>query len=251
MKKWIAACLAGLLLLGTTACGGGLSQEDARIYVRGLLDETYRGSCDKDYLLLVDTTKEAVRTAYEASLEVEYRYFSENFRFDEERITEGTRAEALEVIADLYSHARYDVSTPFRSAEEFVVEVSVQPYDLPAVIHEEHMAAYITAFQEKYAYMTEAALAAKSMQEQEAFWTAYENDWAKGILDLFRTHAAQGSHLPAQRVLVRLTKDASGYYAMEDNDFSNLDSLILAYTRPISQEAMPTLPSGETQTPPQ
>ena len=54
LKKFLAAACGLLLILPLSACGGGgLSAEDAAVYVQGLLDETYLGVFEEDYLKLV------------------------------------------------------------------------------------------------------------------------------------------------------------------------------------------------------
>ena len=50
-----ALLLAALLCLGLTACDGGLTATEATVYVQGLLDRTYLGQYNEDYMKLVDT----------------------------------------------------------------------------------------------------------------------------------------------------------------------------------------------------
>lgn len=232
MKKMLTALTAGLLAAALTACGGsGLTSFDATAYVQGLMDETYLGVFDKDYMEMVDIDEEEAMATYQNSLEVEYTYIAENFSFEDDYLTDETYQAALDMIAELYQNARYEVKPATKIEKGFAIEVSVQPYDLIAVINEEYMEDYATAFREKYATYTSDIVNAMSDAEYEEFMTEYENDWANGVLDLFRDHADQGGHLAAQSIIVQMIPDDDGYYTITDNDFANLDALILAYSR--------------------
>lgn len=231
MKKFLAAACGLLLACSLTACGGGrLTADDAALYVKGLLDETYLGVFDPGYLALVDLTREEAEETYRQCLEVSYQYLSKNFQFDDAYITDETRREAVDLLAEIYSHARYEVGKPVKTGEGFTLEVAVQPIDLIPLVVENYMEEYSAAFSQAYADTTEAEVNALPAAEAEAFWTKYENDWAMGVVELFRTHLGELDHLEPVSLIVRVEPDEEGYYALPDADFANLDYLILAYT---------------------
>jgi len=232
LKKFFAAAALLLLLFSLTACSGsGLTAQDAADYTKGLLDATYHGVFDEAYLEQVDLTETQARKSYEKGLEVSYSYLSKNFQFDETYLTEETRQEAIDLLADIYARARYQVQTPSKTEDGFIVEVTIQPIDIIPLVVENYMEAYTASFADKYSYMTQETAEALPEENKEAFWSKYENDWAMGIIELFRTHLGELGHLEPVSILVQFEPDADGYYAMSDTDFANLDSLILAYTK--------------------
>ncbi len=232
MKKLCTTLAAALLAVTLAACGGsGLTTFDATAYTQGLLDKTYLGVFDQDYLDMVDIDEEEAMESYQTSLEVEYAYLSKNLSFEEDYLTDETRQAALDVIADMYQNARYEVKPATKTDKGFAIEVVVQPYDLIAVINEDYMADYAEGFRTKYASYTEEVINAMSDSEYRAFMIEHENDWANGVLALFRDNASAGGHLDSQSIIVQMTKTDKGYYAISENDFANLDALILAYTR--------------------
>ena len=231
MKKFLAAACGLLLILPLSACGGGgLSAEDAAVYVQGLLDETYLGVFEEDYLKLVDITEEEARETYEHGLEVSYQYLSKNFQFDNNYVTEKTREEAVDLLAEIYSHARYRVGTPAKTGDGFTVEVTVQPIDLIPKVTGKYFESYSDAFSQTYAGATREEVDALPSDEAEAFWTEYENAWALGVVELFRAHLGELDHLEPVSLIIRVEPDEDGLYAIPDADFANLDYLILAYT---------------------
>ena len=232
MKKFLAAACGLLLACSLTACGGGggLTVDDAALYVKGLLDETYLGVFDEDYLELVDLTEEEAQETYQKGLEVSYQYLSKNFQFDEAYVTNETRQEAVELMAEIYSHARYRVGDAVKTGDGFTLEVTVHPIDLIPLVVEKYMEEYSASFSQKYADTTREEVEALPAAEAEAFWTRYENDWAMGVVELFRTHLGELDHLEPVSLIVRVEPDEDGYYTLPDADFANLDYLILAYT---------------------
>lgn len=232
MKQYLAAACGLLLACSLTACGGGktLSAQDAALYVQGLLDETYLGVYDPDYLALVDLTEEEAEETYRKGLEVSYQYLSKNFQFDDTYITDETRQAAVDLLAELYSHARYRVGQAVKSGNGFTLEVTIQPIDLIPLVVEKYMEDYSTTFSQRYANTTKEAVDALPEEEAETFWTGYENDWAMGVVGLFRTHLGELDYLEPVSLIVRVEPDEEGYYTLPDADFANLDYLILAYT---------------------
>lgn len=228
MKKLLAALLTLPFLL--TACGGGgLTTFDAQDYLKGLLNATYLGQFDPDYLAQVDLTEEEARAAYEEGLELEYGYFSSFFRFDEACLTDETRQSAKDLLAELCGQARWEVGAASKSDGGFTVEVTVRPVDLIARVSEQYMPAYAEAFRAKYAGTTQGDLEAMPEEERTAFLAAYENDWATGVTELLRSHLSELDYLEPVSLLVRFLPDEEGYYSIPDTDFANLDALILAY----------------------
>jgi alpha-glucosidase len=87
---------------------------------------------------------------------------------------------------------------------------------------------YYTDFAAKYADVDPSRF---SSGEVDAFWLSYENDWAMGIVNLFREHEGDLGHLEKRTLTVTVAPDENGIYALSDTDFAGLDALILAYSK--------------------
>lgn len=231
MKKVCSLLCALALFLGLTACGGSLTALDAADYVQGLLDATYLGLFDEDYLKRVDITEEEARTSYKNGLDVEYAYFTHYFDMNTEYLTEQTRTAIVALLADIYQHANYQVGTAARAEDGFTVEVTVRPIDIIPMVVENDMEDYSAAFAASYADTDQAAVTAMSAIEQDAFWTVYENDWANGVVELFRGRMEELDHLEARTVTARFRPDEDGCYTISHDDLASIDALILAYSR--------------------
>jgi len=228
MKKLLAALLT--LLLTLTACGGGgLTTFDAENYLRGQLNATYRGEFDETWLEQVDLTEKEAQASYEAGLELEYQYFSSFFRFDETYITDETRQAVKDLLAQLYQVSRCEIRSVETSGSGFTAQVKVQPVDLIALVSDTYMEDYADQFSIKYSETTMGDLEAMTEAEQTEFWSAYENDWAMGIVDLLQEHRSELGYREAVTMVIQFLPDEEGFFSIPETDFAHLDALILAY----------------------
>lgn len=228
MKKLLAALF--LLLCTLTACSTtGLTTFDAENYLRGQISATYRGEFDEAWLEQVDLTEEEAEAAYEAGLDLEYQYFSSFFRFDETYITDETRQAVKDLLTELYQKSRCEILRVEKSGTGFSAQVKVQPVDLIAQVSDTYMEAYAAEFSARYSETTLEDLEAMPEPDQTDFWTAYENDWAMGIVELIRTHISELGYREAVTMLLQFLPDDEGYFSIPETDFAHLDALILAY----------------------
>ena len=206
-RRLPALAAALLLCLGLAGCGGEtMTRFDAASYVSGVLDETYKGTWDHAFLDLVDLTEGEAQDAYEAALEEEYRRFAYQFDLNDAALTEETRQAALDLLSQVCALAQYTVQGATLLDEE--------RYDFQA------------DFAETWSGVDLDRLTPEGRAEAEA---QYENDWALGIVELCQDRLGLAGHLDVERILVLVAPDEEGLYAMGDNDFNNLSTLILPY----------------------
>lgn len=230
MKKRLCALLALLLALSLTACGGGITAMDAADYVQGLMDKTYLGQFNESYLTSVDIDEKTARENYLSGLEVEYEYFASFFQFDEDYVTQASRQNVIDLLADFYLNAKYQVKAGSKAENGYTVEVVVSPIDIIPLVTENYLTGFAEEFRARYADVTQEDVDAMSAEEQDAFWLSYENDWVDGIVALFRAHLSELGYLDEVSIAVQFKPDESGVYSISDNDFANLDALVLAYS---------------------
>ena len=65
---------AAVLTAGLAACGG-VTKDDATVYVKGQIDSTYLGQYNEDYLKLMDMTEAEAAEDYEWNLGAEADWF--------------------------------------------------------------------------------------------------------------------------------------------------------------------------------
>lgn len=222
----LGAALA--LSLSLAACQGEtMTSFDATAYVKGVLDETYKGTWDNAFLDLVDLTDGEAKDAYEASLEEEYRRFAYQFDLNDSLLTEETRQSVLDLLTEVAAKAQYTVQQGVALDDtRYAVEVSVRPMDLFIQVREDALADFQTEFAAQYA---DVDLEGRSAEERAELEAEYENAWAAGIVELCRSRLGLLGYGDVESILVLVAPDDDGLYTMGDNDFSNLSALILPY----------------------
>ena len=79
-KRLAAGAAAACLLVTLTACGGGITEKDAEVYVKGHLDATYLGTHTKEYIDLVeDMTEDDIDEMHQNNITWEAEILLEDF----------------------------------------------------------------------------------------------------------------------------------------------------------------------------
>lgn len=222
MKKRAKLTALGLALaLGLTACGGGLTTDDAKAYVQGIMDMTYLGQYNDDYIALVDGSKEQCEENYLSGLEVEAEYFAYYFN---SMVTDAIKDDLIQLYKDIYAHASYTIKDATRANDGgFTVTVEVLPIDIfDQVMEDDALYDFTDAFIEKYADTD-----VNAMNDEE--YAAYETEWLSGIIDVVRTHMDSIGYLDAKSIVVQIQPDEDGIFTLNNDDFGNLDAIIIDY----------------------
>ena len=200
-KRVTAAALSLTFVLSLSACGGGLSADDATTYVQGILDENYKGVYDPDFLELIDITENEAEETYLSSLETE----------------------AVDMYKQVYAKAKYTVDTATEVDDStFGVKVTVEPLDVFDRVAEALWGDTPDARAEAL-YSQDV----DSMTDEE--YAAYDAEWCRLVIDLTLEKLPEAEYLEAQSKVVQITLGDDNYWSLDEQDFSDLDWLILDY----------------------
>ena len=177
-KRVTAAALSLTFVLSLSACGGGLSADDATTYVQGILDENYKGVYDPDFLELIDITENEAEETYLSSLETEADFFASAFLIDD--LTDELKAEVVDMYKQVYAKAE-----------------ALYSQDVDSMTDEEY--------------------------------AAYDAEWCRLVIDLTLEKLPEAEYLEAQSKVVQITLGDDNYWSLDEQDFSDLDWLILDY----------------------
>lgn len=222
MMKRISILLALTiaLILPLSACGG-LSKADAMCYIQGTLDQNYLGTADSDFMKLVDISEEDVAETYEESLSTEAQFFLGSFV--ESQLSSEVElqliSELVEMYRQIYSHSSYTVdSASEMDASTFSVKVTVQPIDIFHLVADDLTSGAADELNSSYP---------DQMTDEE--YAAYEVEWVRLFMDLTYDHMEDIGYLEPQSVLVQVVLEEDGLWSIPDDDFWNLDALIIDY----------------------
>ncbi len=214
IRSLAAVCLLSLVLGGCSLFASPLL--DAQLLVQGNLDVVYLNQPSEDYLQLVSSTEEEARQDYEDGIWVEVDAAASYFYIDLELCDESISQRLYDLLCSIYAYSSYQVGEATQTETGYVVEVTVDPIDIFQKMLEED---YDDAYEEIWANQDFT-----SATEEE-----YETAWAQFILELLEARLDSIGYLEAVTVSVHVEQNDEGYYAITDEDFSQVDWYILSY----------------------
>ena len=139
------------MALGLSACdlgGGGVSSMDASIYVRGLINLTFLGQFDEDYLKLVDSDEAESQENYDGNLDVDADNFAYYYAID--TVSDDLREQIRQLYKDMYAKSKFEVKDAVKAdSTTYSVEVVIEPLDIYQRV-DSVLEDTMTAFSEQY-----------------------------------------------------------------------------------------------------
>lgn len=225
----LVALLCLCLLL--SGCGGLREQLESRLWetaaptlVQGNMALLYQGTCDEDYLSLVNSTEEDCRPYYEECMELQAQAFMTVFEVYD---PDGTQLERfIDIMEEVYAQSDYSVGACTQVDDtHFLVDVSVKPLDFPQQAYDAFSQGLAT-FQQEYGQLTDAELNAMTDSE----YAAYEAVWADGIYACCQTALAEGLRmLEPVTVQMAVSKTDAGQWAIDDDSMVAFDEALMRY----------------------
>ena len=219
-----ALLLAGVMALGLAACSS-VTPEDAETYIQGLLDASYLGQYNQEYLDLADITEEESRTEdYEWNTAAEAEILREYLAIQS---TDASIQKSVDLIKEIYSHSKYSVTGASKLEDgSYAVTVSIQPMDI--LIRYQNQTdvneIWMTVLAE-HGVMDQAALDAMSDEE----YMALEDIYAAAVLDGIKALVPEMGYGPEQSVVLQLQLEGDTY-TLVGTDWQHLDSMMIDYS---------------------
>ena len=209
-----------LLMLCLSALCGCRADFDPAVFVQGELDLVYRNQYTDPFLKATGMTEEAAAQRYAAGIEAEMGYFAEAFGIDLSLCGEDVKEALRDVCRQLCSHAKYEVGAAEETDGGYRVTVTVRPVDIIRQVRETDGAAFTEAWTARY---NKGEF--DTLTEQQ-----YEEEWAQGVLSLFRDRLENVDYQEPETVTVEITRgEEQGQYVIDAEDLARVDALVLAY----------------------
>ena len=210
MTKMAAAVVAMVTALALTACAGGF---DASKYVQGVLNNIYLGD-SAAYMEMVDITAEEAKEEYEQGVEVEADFFLQYYGLD--TVSDEVYQEIVDMYHQIYSKSKFEVKEAVKNGDDFNVEVVISPIDV-IVNSEDAISAAVDEF------------IANANADDYADEQAVNDALAKLVVDTINGNMANLGYQTEKSIIVKVEKDAQGYYGISDDAISALDQDMIAY----------------------
>lgn len=225
-KRIAAVAVAAALCAGLTACGGGgISKFDASIYVKGLLDQCYRGEYDAEFLDLMDMTENEADETYLENLSVDAANFADYYYIY--NLTEEVEGQLTDLFQQIYDKVAYTVKPAVKTDSGFSVEIAVTPIDVYTLVEDGYNDMVEQFYADYYAQtgldipnMTEAEYTALGEEGQNA----YDYAWAQAVITYFSAKLAESQPLEEETLLVQVKQDSEGMWEIPEKDWHNIDT---------------------------
>ena len=210
MKKMAAAVVAMVTALALTACAGGF---DASKYVNGVLNNIYLGD-STGYMELVEITAEEAKEEYEQGISVEADFFLQYFGLDS--VSDDVYQQIVDMYKQIYSKSKFEVKEAVKNGDDYNVEVVVSPIDV-IVNSEEAISTAVDDF------------VANANPDDYTDEQVLNDDLAKLVIKVINDNMANLGYQAEKSIIVKVEKDAQGYYGISDDAIGLLDQDMIAY----------------------
>ena len=221
----LAAAAAAALLAALAGCQS--KTKDATVYVKGELDATYLGTFDQAYIDVVhDMTEADAKKQYENNVEWEAEILVESW-LPVDMPTDAVYDRAEEVVAKIYSHAKYTVADAEKlKSGDLAVEVTVSPIEVIPLLTEDFMEQSWYDLLEANGVTTQEQLDALSDEEYQAL----DEKYALALLDELEDLIDDLTYGEDQIIMLQLKKDSDGYYSLVETGWQKLDEVMIDYS---------------------
>ena len=210
MKRMAAAVVAMVTALALTACAGGF---DASKYVNGVLNNIYLGD-STGYMELVDITADEAKEEYEQGIGVEADFFLQYYGLDS--VSDDVYQQIVDMYKQIYSKSKFEVKDAVKNGDAFNVEVVVSPIDV-IVNSEDAISTAVDDF------------VANANPDDYTDDQVLNDDLAKLVIKVINDNMSNLGYQAEKSIIVKVEKDAQGYYGLSDDAISLLDQDMIAY----------------------
>lgn len=215
LRPLLTTGLLALALFALVACGGFA----AKALLQGNLDLIYLGTHDQDYLDSVQISEADADAAYNDSIAAATQHFCDSFDTDWASLSEASQQKITDVYKQIYQHSKYELGDATKEGNVYTVPLTVYPMDIMQKFAEEDIDAFITDWQQR---MDAGEFNLATSEE-------LTETWAGTIIDLLSQRVDAIGYLEPVVINVRIAPDETGAYAINADDFQEVDRAILPY----------------------
>lgn len=219
VKRVLSAIMVGAALLALAACSD--ITKDAKVYVQGELDATYLGQFNQEYIDVVEGMTEAdAQEKYDYNVEAESEILMSYLTI--EMPTEAVTQRTQELVAEIYSHAKYTVADAEKlKSGDIAVEVTVSPIEIIPLLTTEFM-------EETWNNVLDSNGIA-TQEQLDAQFEALDEAYALALLDELERLIPEITYGEDQVIMLQMKEDENGYYSLVESGIQKVDEVMIDY----------------------
>lgn len=213
MKRIAAAAAAFLMVLNLTGCAS--TSERYTNYIQAVLDCSYYGKTEQ-YAKLTKASAEEAEKVYQDEVDYVTELICFRFAVEPSCISDETH-EGYETLAkNVLNKTKFTVDKAVKSGDVYHVTIHCEPIDFWDIAYEDVESYYVDDFGVKYE-------AASTTEERELL----EEEYAVNVLEILNGYVDEIGYEDPVKKIVEITEDKDGKEGIADQDWLDIDSLIL------------------------
>ena len=195
--------------------------------MKGELDATYLGTYDQAYIDVVkDMTEADAKEQYENNVKWEAEILVDNV-LPLDMPTDAVYERAEEVIAKIYSYAKYTVADAEKlKSGDLAVEVTVSPIEIIPLLTDDFMQQSWYDILDDNGIETQDQMDALSDDEYQVL----DEKYAMVLLDELERLIDDLTYGEDQVIMLQMKKDSDGYYTLVESGWQKLDEVMIDYS---------------------
>ncbi len=213
MKKFTAFAAVILMCLCLVGCTS--KSERYTDYIRAVLNCSYYGKT-QEYARLTDSTAEEAEQVYQDELDYVTELICYRFAVEPSCISNETQAGYEELAKKVMDKTKFTVEPAVKSGDAYHVTINCEPIDFWDIAIEDVETYYVEEFGSKYE-------AAGTTAERNLL----EEEYAVNVLEILNQYVDKIGHTDSVKKIVEITVDEKGKEGIADQDWVDIDTLIL------------------------
>ncbi len=213
MKKFTAFAAVILMCLSLVGCTS--KAERYTNYIQAVLDCSYYGKT-QEYAKLTNSTAEEAGQVYQDEVDYVTELICYRFAVEPSCISEETKASYEELAKQVMDKTKFTVDPAVKSGDAYHVTINCEPIDFWDIAYDDVETYYMEEFGIKYE-------AAGTTAERDLL----EEEYAVNVLEILNKYVDKIGYTESVKKIVEITEDENGKEGIADQDWVDIDTLIL------------------------
>lgn len=213
MKKFTAFAAAILMCLTLVGCAGKAQRYTD--YIQATLECSYYGN-EGDYAKAIGISNDEALQLHRDEVDYVTELICFRFAVEPSCISEETEENYKRLAMDVLSKAKFRVDKAVKSGDNYHVTIHCEPMDFWDIAYEDVEKFYVDEFGIKYE-------AAATQEERDAL----EEEYAVRVLEILTPYVEKIGYGESVKKIVEITVDEDGKEGITDEEWLEIDDLIL------------------------
>ena len=170
---------------------------------------------------MVDITADEAKEEYEQGIGVEADFFLQYYGLDS--VSDDVYQQIVDMYKQIYSKSKFEVKDAVKNGDDFNVEVVVSPIDV-IVNSEDAISTAVDDF------------VANANPDDYTDDQVLNDDLAKLVIKVINDNMSNLGYQAEKSIIVKVEKDAQGYYGLSDDAISLLDQDMIEYLQNVGSD---------------